>query len=93
VGKYNLVISKNLFCWVHVTNLQCRSDAERHVPLSTDPLGSIKGRREGALPYTLFFAPTRFGKMNIPVNTITIGRIISWLYMEAALHNIRGAYR
>jgi hypothetical protein len=39
------------------------------------------------------FAPIFFGKMNIPVNTMTFDRIMSRLFMEAAFHNARGAYR
>jgi hypothetical protein len=43
--------------------------------------------------HILFFALIRFEKTNIPVNKMTIDRIMSWLSMEAAFHNVRGAYR
>ena len=34
----NLVVSMNLFRFVYFENYQRRSGAERHVPLSADPL-------------------------------------------------------
>jgi len=65
------------------------------VRLFLAPIPQVAATADGKMrSHRLFsFAPICFGKMNIPVNTLTFDRIMSRFSMEAAFHNVRGAYR